>query len=267
MKHLGQKSLLPTQYDPSLLEAVPRSVSSTAMGYDVWHAYEVSVLYSTGNRVCGILKFTYDAKSDKVVESKSLKLYLYSLSLKRFAGETPRDALAGYEWVFARDLAALLGTPVWCHFFTEYTTTQEVMSGFELLENAKPIPLYARPQDGALRHVKVFTHRIQTFCPITGQPDYGTLYLEMKGKNTADSIVYIQDQINAMCGQEAFHEDVVNRVYEHFRKTFDADMIMVACLYTRRGGIDICPVRFNHVSLAPTLLIDPYVLPMTTFRR
>ena len=267
MKHLGQKSLLPTQYDPSLLEAVPRSVSSTAMGYDVWHAYEVSVLDSKGTRVCGILKFTYDAKSDKVVESKSLKLYLYSLSLERFDEGGPWYAIAAYEQVFARDLAALLGTPVWCRFFTEYTTTQEVMSGFELLENAKPIPLYARPQYGELRHVKVFTHRIQTFCPITGQPDYGTLYLEMKGKNTADSIVYIQDQINAMCGQEAFHEDVVNRVYEHFRETCKADMIMVACLYTRRGGIDICPVRFNHVSLAPTLLIDPYVLPMTTFRR
>ncbi len=267
MKHLGQKSLLPTQYDPSLLEAVPRSVSSTAMGYDVWHAYEVSVLDSKGTRVCGILKFTYDAKSDKVVESKSLKLYLYSLSLKSFDEMTPRDAISAYEWIFARDLAALLGTPVWCRFFTEYTTMQEVMTGYDLLENAKPIPLYARPQDGALRHVKVFTHQMQTFCPITGQPDYGSLYLEMKGRYIPDSIFYIQKEINAMCGQEAFHEDVVNRVYEHFRKTCNADMLMVACLYTRRGGIDICPVRFNHMSLAPTLLIDPYVLPMTTFRR
>ena len=113
MKHLGQKSSLPLEYDPSLLEAVPRSVSSTAMGYDVWHAYEVSVLDSKGTRVCGILKFTYDATSDKVVESKSLKLYLYSLSLKRFTGEIPQNAISEYEGVFASDLAALLGTPVW----------------------------------------------------------------------------------------------------------------------------------------------------------
>ena len=267
MKHLGQQSSLPLEYDPSLLESVPRNEPFSGMGYDVWHAYEVRALTANGNVVCGVLKFTYDATSDKVVESKSLKLYLYSLSLKRFTGEIPQNAISEYEWVFARDLAALLGTPVWCRFFTEYTTTQEVMSGFELLENAKPTPLCTRPQYRELRHVKVFTHRIQTFCPITGQPDYGTLYLDMKGRNIPDSIRYIQDQINAVCGQKAFHEDVANHFYEHFRKTFVADMIMVACLYTRRGGIDICPVRFNHVSLAPTLLIDPYVLPMTTFRR
>ena len=40
-------------------------------------------------------------------------------------------------------------------------------------------------------------------------------------------------------------------VFKHLTDAFQPEQLMVACLYTRRGGLDINPVRATHQSLIP----------------
>ena len=84
-KHLGQTiSKYSETYDASLLVKVPRYLNRKAYniketklpftGYDVWNAYEVSALTTSGRPVVGVLKIVYSSDSKYHVESKSIKL-------------------------------------------------------------------------------------------------------------------------------------------------------------------------------------------------
>ena len=42
---------------------------------------------------------------------------------------------------------------------------------------------------------------------------------------------------------------------------------MVSCLYTRRGGLDINPIRATHSSLIPQFFTDPEFTIRKTLRQ
>ena len=46
-------------------------------------------------------------------------------------------------------------------------------------------------------------------------------------------------------------------VFKHLTDAFAPEELMVACLYTRRGGLDINPIRATHQSLIPEFFTDP----------
>ena len=90
---LGQNSIIPLQYDPAILSPISRLDSriknglnefSDFHGRDFWTSYETSWLNDVGIPQNQILNISYDCNSKYFVESKSLKLYLYSLNNKKF---------------------------------------------------------------------------------------------------------------------------------------------------------------------------------------
>ncbi|MBR3604923.1 MAG: NADPH-dependent 7-cyano-7-deazaguanine reductase QueF, partial [Candidatus Gastranaerophilales bacterium] len=92
--HLGQKSALIDKYDPSLLVAIPRienrrqynikNENLPFLGFDVWHAYEFSVLLNNNLPITRVLKLKYSSDSEFLIESKSLKLYLNSFNMTNY---------------------------------------------------------------------------------------------------------------------------------------------------------------------------------------
>ena len=78
----------PDHIDPTLLVGIPRYLNRDQydlyaddlpfLGYDVWNCYEFSTLTNNGFPVSGVLRIVYPCDSFKIVESKSLKLYLNS---------------------------------------------------------------------------------------------------------------------------------------------------------------------------------------------
>jgi 7-cyano-7-deazaguanine reductase len=56
-------------------------------------------------------------------------------------------------------------------------------------------------------------------------------------------------------------------VYKHLSDRFKPEELMVACLYTRRGGIDINPVRASHQRLIPTEFTDVNYINEKTLRQ
>ena len=92
---LGKNINYPLSYDPSLLVGLNRSESrkrlrldnyqSEIFGIDSWTCYELSWLNQKGLPRNNILYFSYSSNSKFFVESKSLKLYLFSLNNKKFS--------------------------------------------------------------------------------------------------------------------------------------------------------------------------------------
>ena len=56
-------------------------------------------------------------------------------------------------------------------------------------------------------------------------------------------------------------------VYKRLADTFHPEALAVTCLYTRRGGIDICPARASEPSLLPSFLQRPALLSIPAFRQ
>ena len=91
---LGKNSDIPLIYDPSVLTPLSRLDSRTKAGLeeytsqfegrDYWTSYETSWLNEKGIPRNKILNLSYSSQSQFFIESKSLKLYLYSLNNKEF---------------------------------------------------------------------------------------------------------------------------------------------------------------------------------------
>src|SRR3546814_14533661 len=87
--------LYPRAYDATLLFPIPRAHGRAEIGLDDgatlpftgadrWHAYEVSWLDARGKPMVATLTFSVPASTPRLVESKSLKLYLNSFNGTRF---------------------------------------------------------------------------------------------------------------------------------------------------------------------------------------
>ena len=114
--HLGKDSAIPNRHDPSVLSALSRldsrkksgleDYSTILNGRDFWTSYEVSWLNKSGIPQNKILNISYSSESKFFVESKSLKLYLYSLNNEKF------DCVKTIEDLIKRDLEEALQTEV-----------------------------------------------------------------------------------------------------------------------------------------------------------
>ena len=100
--------------------------------------------------------------------------------------------------------------------------------------------------------LRLKSNLLRSNCRVTNQPDWGDVYIKIKGENlpTADSLAkYIVSHRTV----SHFHEEICEMVYKHLTDAYQPEELMVACLYTRRGGLDINPVRASHNMLIPAM--------------
>lgn len=281
-QHLGKAGdgtivkpyVTPDTIDPSLLVAVPRSLNRTAYdidettvmkGYDVWHAYEFSFLLDNGFPVSGMLKIAYPSDSFAIVESKSLKLYLNSFNMHKFSGSAHAAVYAAADRVCV-DLSNLLNTKVetWFHapyidhvveaepFDYKFTPLEQIVNINDVKfthYNESP-DIIQLIETGNMREVPlaVCSSSLRSNCRVTNQPDWGDVFVYIKGKYipTPESLL---QYIVSMRRENHFHEEIAECVYKRLLDLAKPDELLVACLYTRRGGIDINPIRYNKHKL------------------
>ena len=118
---LGKTSNYPNQYDPKLLFPMARAEKRRQIGIanklpfegiDIWHAYEISWLNAKGKPVVSIGRFIFDASSEYIIESKSLKLYLNSFNGTKFDNQ---NIVAN---IMAQDLSQKANTNVKVELFS-----------------------------------------------------------------------------------------------------------------------------------------------------
>ncbi|BBS16047.1 NADPH-dependent 7-cyano-7-deazaguanine reductase [Aeromonas caviae] len=250
---LGQQSAYISQYTPSLLQPVPRSLNRDDLGLrgelpfqgcDVWTLYELSWLNAKGKPVVAIGEVFVPATSPNLIESKSFKLYLNSFN------QTRCDSLEAVQALLVQDLSGCAGAPVSVTLFTLDQAPHQIaqlpgecidsldieVDGYEFDETLL---------QGAAGHEIVeetlHSHLLKSNCLVTSQPDWGSVVIHYRGPRL-DREKLLRYLISFRQHNE-FHEQCIERIFTDLKHFCAPEQLTVHARYTRRGGLDINPFR------------------------
>ena len=270
--------ITPDEVDAGLLVSVPRHLNRTGygieedalpfVGIDAWNSYEFSTLQKNGFPISGWLKFTYSSSTPNIVESKSVKLYLNSYNMARLI--LGKEDLHEIEAQIERDISKAVGGEVGVYIAVGDVDTVKPLKGdFMSLEeycniakmsfdryNESSDILEVVPSIG--RYERWRSYSLRSNCRVTNQPDWGDVYIHIKGEKAVTPESLLQ-YIVSMRKENHFHEEIAECIYKRLYDLLDPEELLVTCLYTRRGGIDINPTRAsNYYLLNQAPIIDAY---------
>ncbi|KKO47352.1 7-cyano-7-deazaguanine reductase [Arsukibacterium ikkense] len=266
---LGKTTAYAEQYDPSLLQPVPRSLGRDNLGLDhttplpfigedIWHGYELSWLNAKGKPMVALATFVVPLSSPHLIESKSFKLYLNSFNQSRF------DDLRQVYQALQRDLSACAGAPVrvTLHNVNEIMVFQPTWIPGHCIDDLD-ISIDSYQYDPTLLQLagsadivdeKVHSHLLKSNCLITSQPDWASVYIHYRGQ-AIDHAALLRYLISFRSHNE-FHEQCVERIFLDIWLRCKPDYLLVYARYTRRGGLDINPVRASASYKLPNLRLS-----------
>ena len=280
---LGEQTTdYPTEYSPEMLYPIARSIGRDAIGWqatkltvgvDWWQAFEMSWLNQQGISQIVIARFGIPASSPFIIESKSLKLYLNSINFTEFGSWVEVQIL------IAKDLSKCVQAEVQVELFGLNDDLHDEISGLLITQpegiciddalagSTDKVALTLHPDSSLLssnevessavkandsdsRSYKFYSNLLRSNCPVTNQPDWGTLAVSItsnKPVNNANMLRYIL----SFRQHNGFHEQCVEQIFADLSQYYQPSALMVRAWYTRRGGIDINPCRVSDMSLLP----------------
>ncbi|MFK0574070.1 NADPH-dependent 7-cyano-7-deazaguanine reductase QueF [Endozoicomonas sp.] len=258
---LGKTSEYKSEYDPSLLFSIERKEKREELGIhqddlpfygrDLWYGYELSWLNSSGKPVVRVAQFELPCDSPCLIESKSFKLYLNSFNQSRFDSD---------EQVLGRitlDLSTVAKVAVSVRLFTiEQFETRgfDQAPGINIDDLDIAVDCYqynpsllaglagkSVEASGEVVSETLNSHLLKSNCPVTGQPDWGTLVVSYRGEPVDHGALL--KYICSFRDHQEFHEQCVERVFVDLQKYYQLEALTVYAQYLRRGGLDINPWR------------------------
>ena len=262
---LGQKTEYASQYDRTLLQSVPRALNRDGLGItqnqpftigaDIWTAYEISWLNEKGLPQVAIADIYLDYQSQNLIESKSFKLYLNSFNQSKF---TDFNAV---QQTMQHDLSecAQGDVKVRLNPVAVYDAQKiDHLQGDCIDEQDIEITSYEFNADwlkdcvsDEIVEEKLVSHLLKSNCLITNQPDWGTLHIHYVGKKI-DQEKLLRYVVSFRQHNE-FHEQCVERIFCDLMHYAKPEKLTVYARYTRRGGLDINPLRWKWENLPENL--------------
>lgn len=263
---LGKKTEYKNIYDSTLLFPIERSKQREQLGsgsddlpffgVDIWNAYEISWLNPKGKPNIAIGEFYIPADSKNIIESKSLKMYLNSFNNTKLES---RDQVAE---ILKKDLTRAVGKAVEIVLLPLQTIKSDlcefgVLKGVNIDHLDIQCDHYNEVNNNLIKYCDEYIEEtinsdlLKSNCLVTGQPDWGSVSIEYKGKRIdhASMLEYIISFRN----HNEFHEHCVERIFMDIYNIIQPKYLAVYARYTRRGGLDISPYRttdrvFNNPS-------------------
>ncbi len=173
----------PNEYSPDLLHPIARSDGRNRLaieeplpfsGIDIWNAYEISWLNPLGKPMAATGEFRFAATSPCIVESKSLKLYLSSLSGSHY------DSVDSVSAIIRDDLSSACGAAAEVRIDTVDSPEQRSrgeLPGVCIDDMELDVPAYDLDPELLRESTEVDTevtetlhsHLLKSNCPVTGQ--------------------------------------------------------------------------------------------------
>jgi 7-cyano-7-deazaguanine reductase len=245
-----------TDYDPALLHGIARAEARGPIGIgailpfrgeDIWNAWELGWLDASGKPVVATAAIRFPADSPRIVESKSLKLYLGSFAMTRTgsAREVADIIRSDLSLTAGRDVSVLLDTSV-------ETGETGRLPGIciddldALCDFSAVSPACLSADDSQPVSEELYSHLLRSLCPVTGQPDTGSVLVRYSGPQI-DRATLLQ-YIVSFRSHNDFHEACVERMFMDLRKRCGTAKLTVYARYNRRGGLDISPWRSDFES-------------------
>jgi 7-cyano-7-deazaguanine reductase len=254
---LGDLTSYPAKYAPDVLYPIPRWPSRSLLeidkniqmyGLDHWQAYEMSWLNTKGKPQFAIGEFFFNAESENIVESKSLKLYLNSHNNESY------ESLDMLTRIVAADLSGVSRSEVKVRITPLNRCENNLkvdLPGRSIDEEDVVIEL-TEPDSSLLYKgaelvfdEELYSHCFKSNCPVTGQPDWATFYVQYTGLqiDKASLLRYLCSYRN----HQGYHEECAERIYRDIMLRCQPSELFVAMNYLRRGGIDINVYRANRL--------------------
>ncbi|HVF64997.1 MAG TPA: NADPH-dependent 7-cyano-7-deazaguanine reductase QueF [Casimicrobiaceae bacterium] len=263
---LGKPTSYPERYDADLLYTVERAPQRETLGIgdslpfrgdDRWTAWEVAWLSAAGQPQVAIARFSVPCTSPRLVESKSVKLWIASFYNERF------DDAARLSATMTRDLSQATGASVdvelvlpedWARL------SRDEPSGV-VIDDESSGSFADFPDRSSLRtknetvEETLVSRTFRSVCPVTAQPDYATIAIRYAGP-TIDR-AGLAAYLTGFRKHPGFHEHCVEQIFVDLMRHVKPARLAVEARFTRRGGIDINPFRTSDASFVaddrPTL--------------
>jgi 7-cyano-7-deazaguanine reductase len=248
---LGQETDYPQNYAPDVLFPIARDESRRSLGIsdplpfrgtDVWNAWELTWLGPAGLPRVATAEIRVPADSPNLVESKSLKLYLGSFAMSEF--KTEAAVCAAIE----NDLSAVTGAAVEVALDTDVSI---IIPGGTCIDavntecaSTDVDASLLTADDAEIVNECLHTHLLRSLCPVTNQPDLGSLIVSYAGPRIAHAALL--RYVVSFREHQDFHESCVERMFVDILERCRPKQLSVYARYQRRGGIDINPFRSSR---------------------
>jgi 7-cyano-7-deazaguanine reductase len=213
-------------------------------GEDVWNAFEITWLNRAGKPAVAIGTIRVAADSPHMVESKSLKLYLNSLAMERF------DSAADVAALVTRDLSGLTDSNVRIALMPPSAAIAVGIGSLpgtcidDVAVNCdtwQVDPSLIKWDSRRIVREDLHTHLLRNLCPVTGQPDFGSVLIRYRGP-AIDRAALLRYLVSYRAHQD-FHECCIERIFVDLKMRCRPSELTVYGRFNRRGGIDINPFR------------------------
>jgi 7-cyano-7-deazaguanine reductase len=255
---LGIKSHYESSYNPDKLFPISRTDKRLEIGvdpnnlpfvgFDRWTHYEVSWLNSKGKPMVGIAEIVYPCDSHSIIESKSLKLYFNTLN------NTKYDSVDALVKVITADLTKAIQAPVSIQLSLIGERQQQLIepqfTGICLddldvsCDTYQVEPNFLEVVTGKMVNETVHSNLLKSNCLVTHQPDWGSIQIQYAGEQIAHQ--GLLKYIVSFREHNEFHEQCIERIFNDIMQRCHPSHLTVYGRYTRRGGLDINPIRSTH---------------------
>ena len=244
---LGQTTEYVDTYRPDLLTPIPRSLGRDVIGVhdfrgtDVWRLYEITWINERGLPVAAAGEIRVPATSPCIVESKSLKLYIGSLTQTKIASveEVLIDDLARWEMPVTRVPGIVL----------------EAECGDLECSVYEPDASLLKAASDEVVEETLSSNLLRSRCPVTGQPDHASIVISYRGRRIDRRALLAY--IVSFRRHQGFHEQCCEQIHADIMRVLAPEALSVNCCFTRRGGIDISPFRSTVADLPDPVIRTP----------
>ena len=260
---LGKKSAYITYYDANLLFPIARKLNRDKIGIkgalpffglDYWNHYEVSWLNSKGKPIVALAEIIYPCDSENIIESKSMKLYFNSFN------NTCINNVTELERTIQNDIETRIKLPVQIRIIPVADFgTQTLQQGFEgtciddldIECSEYQLNPTLLTTDATVVTEQLHSNLMKSNCLVTNQPDWGSVLISYHGPKIAKASLlrYIVSYRNT----NEFSETCIERMFIDIMQHCKPRELTVYGRFTRRGGIDINPIRSTQ-KITPDVL-------------
>ena len=113
------------------------------------------------------------------------------------------------------------------------------------VESFKEAPELLRVSEAKEKEYFLTFDSLRSNCRVTHQPDFGDAFIYYKSQKHIDETSLVQ-YLSSFRSEYHFHEECCEMIFKRLQDILNKDDELFVCaLYTRRGGIDICPARWS----------------------
>jgi 7-cyano-7-deazaguanine reductase len=250
---LGKETTYVSIYTPELLFPILRKQKRDEIhvlsplpfkGYDIWNAYELSWLNDKGKPEIAVAQFIFPCETSHIIESKSFKLYLNSYNNTKFS------SMNAVKVSLENDLSKNAGLDVEVHLLAPHQFSNHIIRNFDgicldpLDVNCDTYTVHAdylQIKNDKVVDETLYSDLLKSNCLVTGQPDWASIQIKYSGQQIDHKglLKYIISYRN----HNEFHEQCVERIFMDISTRCNPTSLTVYARYTRRGGLDINPIR------------------------